>query len=171
MPSSGFLFLACVGMISRGCRAFGDPYGESPAPCGTVRRTVPPGRDRRLRRGRTGCSIPVQSLTKKQNKRKSTCLTRKQVLLVVVGKDSPLTRTGISRGLKNSPLDCFLRTAVRRPCPGPRHPHRAARISACPLRPLALLRLPVSAAGGGRLRGNSSYGSKKMPHQPELSGI
>ena len=78
--------------------AFGDPYGESPAPCGTVRRTVPPGWDRRLRRGRTGCSIPVQSLTKRRNKRKSTCLTRKQVLLV--------TRTGISRALWNSPQDC-----------------------------------------------------------------
>ena len=30
---------------------------------------------------------------------------------------------------------------------------------ACTLRPPALLRLPVSAAGGGRLRSNSSYGS------------
>ena len=35
---------------------------------------------------------------KRQNKRKSTCLTRKQVLLV--------TRTGISRALWNSPQDC-----------------------------------------------------------------
>ena len=28
-----------------------------------------------------------------------------------------------------------------------------------------------SAAGGGRLRSNSSYGSKKMLPQPKLSGI
>lgn len=36
-----------------------------------------------------------------------------------------------------------------------------------PLRPAALLRLPVSAAGGGRLRSNSSYGSTKIT--PSLS--
>ena len=36
------------------------------------------------------------------------------------------------------------------------------------LRPAALLRLPVSAAGGGRLRSNSSYGSTKITPQPKL---
>ena len=36
-----------------------------------------------------------------------------------------------------------------------------------PLRPAALLRLPVPAAGGGRLRSNSSYGSTKIT--PSLS--
>ena len=77
---------------------------------------------------------------------------------------------GISRGLTNSPLDCWLHAAARRPVPG-----RGTRIwlrplgGACPLRPLALLRLPVSAAGGGRLRSNSSYGSKKTV--PSLSEV
>ena len=39
---------------------------------------------------------------------------------------------------------------------------------ACTLRPLALLRLPVSATGGGRLRSTSSYGSTKIVLQPKL---
>ena len=64
-----------------------------------------------------------------------------------------VTRTGISRGP---------------PCHEPRLPHPAARFPACTLRPLALLRLPVSATGGGRLRSTSSYGSTKIVLQPEL---
>ena len=38
--------------------------------------------------------------------------------------------TGISRGLTNSPLDCSLRTAVRRPVSGAGAPHRAAPLGA-----------------------------------------
>ena len=51
---------------------------------------------------------------------------------------------GVSRGLKNSPLDCFLRTAVRRPVRPLNTGNKKVPLAG--IRPRALL----YAGGGGR---------------------
>ena len=67
--------------------AFGDPYSISRALANRPQDGCPPVGTGGCAATGTGCSIPVRSCTEKQLQRKSTCLTRKQVLLV--------TRTGI----------------------------------------------------------------------------
>ena len=72
-------------------------------------------------------------------------------------------KMGLSRGLTNSPLDCWFRhcgaVALSRlavPESG------CASCAACLLRPPRLLRLPVSAAGGGRLCSKPSAPNTKQ---------
>ena len=95
-----------------------DPYGNlphtalsraaAPASCGAVSRLhsaaagpAPAPCFRRRRR-----SPAQQFLVRKQRICSTACNKARRL---------GVTRTGISRGLKNSPLDCFLRAAARRP--------------------------------------------------------
>ena len=74
-------------------------------------------------------------------------------------------KMGLSRGLTNSPLDCLFRhfgavALFRLAVPE----SGCASCAACLLRPPRLLRLPVSAAGGGRLCSKpSAPNTKKKP--------
>ena len=72
-------------------------------------------------------------------------------------------KMGLSRGLTNSPLDCWFRhfgavALFRLAVPE----SGCASCAACLLRPPRLLWLPVSAAGGGRLCSKSSAPNTKQ---------